>query len=101
MISFVWLATSDPGEIPCTGCRYVSCVPFPLFSEEKWWYCDKCDHVTATLVPPEGGYYTQITLFCPDESLETFDISDEMISDQQEVERKLPTYCREHCDDIF
>jgi hypothetical protein len=43
MVSSVWLATSEPGSTPCAGCRYISCVPFPFFREEKWWYCDDCD----------------------------------------------------------
>jgi len=102
LISTVWLATSDPGKTPCSWCRYISCVPFPLFKEEKWWYCDKCDFVNGTTVRGEGEeFYQRINLFCPDESLETFDISDEMISDKKVIDRKLPTYCRENCDNIF
>jgi hypothetical protein len=100
LISTVWLATADPGESPCAACRYVSCVPFPPFQEEKWWYCDKCDFVTATLVRGDS-YYQRVTLFCPDDSLETFDVSDERINDQQVIEQKLPTYCREYCDNVY
>lgn len=101
LISTVWLATSDPGETPCSACRYVSCVPFPPFKEEKWWYCDKCDFVTATLVRGADNFYEKVTLFCPDESLVTFDISDERITVQQTITQKLPTYCREHCDKTY
>lgn len=100
LTSTIWLATSDPGETPCPGCRYVSCVPFPIFKEEKWWYCDKCDFVTAMLYQ-SGGFYEQIELTCPDETVETIDISAEMITNKQDVQRKLPTYCRDHCDSVL
>lgn len=26
--------------IQCVGCNYISCVPFPFWTESKWWYCD-------------------------------------------------------------
>lgn len=99
--TLIWLATSDPGENPCPGCRYISCVPFPLFQEEKWWYCDKCDFVSARRYENNDGLYERIDLTCPDESVESIDISADMIYIAQELEKKLPTYCRDFCVDIF
>jgi len=102
MVSTVWLATSNPGESPCDNCRYISCVPFPFFAEKKWWYCDDCDFATATL-SSQGDIWTTVELNCPDESIQTIDITSEQIkiSNKKDVERNLPTYCREYCDSVF
>jgi hypothetical protein len=101
MVTTVWLATSsDASKSPCSGCRYISCVPFPIFSDDKWWYCDDCDFVTGIL-QKDGSYYSQIELTCPDDSLETIDISDDLLTSSDEVSKRLPTYCRDHCDDVF
>lgn len=103
MVTTVWLATtSDPTESPCDGCRYVSCVPFPFFQEDKWWYCDDCDFVTADLFKNAGGTaYERIELTCPDETVEMIDISADMLSTNNDVGKRLPTYCRDHCDSAF
>jgi hypothetical protein len=100
MVTTAWLATMDPGKSPCNGCRYVSCVPFPFFTEDKWWYCDDCDFVTADLYK-NGDIYSRVELTCPDKSVESIDISGEMLSDGGAVQEKLPTYCRDHCDSVF
>ena len=101
MVTTVWLATtSDATQSPCSGCRYISCVPFPFFSDDKWWYCDDCDFVTATLTN-DGTYYVQIELTCPNDSLEVVDISNDLLTNADDVSKRLPTYCRDHCDDVF
>jgi hypothetical protein len=66
--STVWLAKSEPGEIPCEGCRYISCVPFPFFQEDKWWYCDDCDGTSAKLFL-ENDVYVSMDLNCPDKTI--------------------------------
>jgi hypothetical protein len=101
MVSTVWLATSsDPTKSPCNPCRYISCVPFPFFQDEKWWYCDDCDFVTA-IPSKSGNYYTQIDLKCPDDTVETIDISSDMLSEEDTFRKQLPTYCRENCNDVY
>jgi hypothetical protein len=100
IVSTVWLATSDSGESPCSGCRYISCVPFPFFTEDKWWYCDDCDFVTAQLYRNDTLYH-KIELTCPDDTVETIDISDDMLTEEVTVAKQLPTYCREYCADRF
>ena len=101
MVTTVWLATTtDATKSPCGGCRYISCVPFPFFSDDKWWYCDDCDFVTGILQKSDS-YYTQIELTCPDDSLETIDITDDLLTSSEDVSKRLPTYCRDHCNDVF
>lgn len=100
LVSTVWLATSDSVESPCSGCRYISCVPFPFFAEDKWWYCDDCDFVTAQLYRT-GSVYEYIELTCPDESVENITIIEDMLTENDQVAKQLPTYCRDHCADRF
>jgi hypothetical protein len=100
MVSTVWLATSDSGESPCSACRYISCVPFPFFAEDKWWYCDDCDFVTGQLFK-NGTFYELVELNCPDKTIETITISDDMLTEKKDVEKRLPTYCRDYCADVF
>lgn len=103
LVSTVALATmADPRESPCNSCRYISCVPFPIFQEDKWWYCDDCDFVTADLYKSGNGTsYSFIELTCPDESVETVDVYNDSLTEKDDVRQKLPTYCREHCDSVF
>lgn len=97
MITTTWLATSNPGESPCETCRYISCVPFPFFREEKFWYCDDCDQVTGNLFKT-GNVYKRVELTCPDKTVVEIDISADMLTDKDIVRSKLPTYCRGYCD---
>lgn len=103
MVTTVVLVQSDGVSSPCHGCRYISCVPFPFSAEDKWWYCDDCDSVTADLfVAANGsGLYEQIELKCPDGSVEEIVISQSDFTDKEEVRRELPSYCRAHCEDVF
>lgn len=101
IVTTAWLATSTPGDIPCNKCRYVSCVPFPFFTADKWWYCDDCDFVTANLFKNGTTTYQQIELTCPDKTVAMVDISAEMLSNSNDVGKQLPTYCRDYCDSVF
>jgi hypothetical protein len=96
MVTTVVLATSDPSKSPCEKCRYISCVPFPFFREEKFWYCDDCDQVTANLFKT-GNVYQRVELTCPDKTIEEIDVSGEALSDINAVRKSLPTYCRDYC----
>jgi membrane associated rhomboid family serine protease len=102
MITTVWLATSDMGEAPCPNCRYVSCVPFPWWTEDKWWYCDDCVFVQAILFKNGNETsYTSINLTCPDKSIENIDVLQDEISTHDEMRQALPGYCREYCEEVF
>lgn len=103
MVTTVVLVQSDGVTSPCNGCRYISCVPFPPRTEDKWWYCDDCDFVTADLyVNGAGtGQYEQLNLKCPDGQYEQIDISEYEIYDKDEIRKALPTFCRGHCDEVF
>jgi len=97
-----WLAGLQPGDRPCSGCRYISCVPFPLFQDEKWWYCDDCDQVEARLIR-EGDDYFQVDLTCPDKDIVSIDVSERQYSVDQklDLQRDLPKLCRGFCEDTF
>lgn len=104
MVTTVLLIQSDGVTSPCHGCRYLSCVPFPPRADDKWWYCDDCDFVTADLyVAANGsGLYEEIELTCPGGHEEVFIvISNEGFTEKEEVRRALPGYCRSHCTNIF
>ena len=103
MVTTGLLVQSDGLTSPCPGCRYISCVPFPFSADDKWWYCDDCDSVTADLyIASNGsGLYEEIDLQCPDGSIESIVISDDGLTKTEDVRRQLPSYCREYCDEVF
>ncbi len=103
MVTTVVLVQSDGVTSPCHGCRYISCVPFPPRADEKWWYCDDCDFVTADLfVDGAGsGLYEEIDLECPNGQIERIDIAQQGLYDKEEIRKALPTFCRSHCDEVF
>ena len=103
-ISLGLLAESDGIKSPCTGCRYVSCVPFPFgpADEKKWWYCDDCDTVQADALQDKATkVYTALRMTCPDGALEDIDLRSEAITETNVVRDFLPTLCRRHCDRVF
>ena len=102
MVTTVLLVESDGNTSPCHACRYVSCIPFP-FQDDKWWYCDDCDQVIADLyrATDGSGIYDQIDLTCPSGVVTEVVIAEDNLTDREEVRRKLPSYCREFCDDVF
>jgi hypothetical protein len=103
MVTTVILVQSDGVSSPCHGCRYISCVPFPPATEDKWWYCDDCDVVTADLFRATDGtgLYEQINVHCPNGVTEEIIISEDGINDKEVLRRALPAYCRAHCDEVF
>jgi len=103
MTTTVLLVESDGATSPCPGCRYVSCVPFPPWSEDKYWYCDDCDQSTGDALKYDGTmqYFDAVDLSCPDNEIVRFDISDEQLDNILQVQAALPAYCREHCDRVF
>jgi membrane associated rhomboid family serine protease len=101
MVTTVILVQSDGVTTSCPGCRYISCVPFPPNSDEKWWYCDDCDIVTANLFQTDAGLYEQVNINCPNGDVEEIAVIEEGIYDLDILRRKLPSYCRSNCDEVF
>ena len=103
MATTIVLVQSDGVTSPCSGCRYISCVPFPPNSDEKWWYCDDCDVVTADIFQSinGSGLYEQVNINCPNGDVEEIRIADEGIYDREELRRMLPSMCRSQCDEVF
>lgn len=103
MITTSVLADFDAnGPSPCPKCRYVSCVPFPPWAgeENKWWYCDDCSQVTADAKLDSSGYYS-LSMTCPNGEIEEIDLSDQLVTDRQWIQRQLPMMCRKNCDQVF
>jgi hypothetical protein len=99
MVTTAILATNK-GVTPCSACRYISCVPFPFFVEDKWWYCDDCDSVTANLYKAKANdtAYNMVELTCPNGALETIPINVTQFSFSRDaIVKELPTYCRDFC----
>ena len=103
MVTTVILVQSDGVTSSCHGCRYISCVPFPPNAEEKWWYCDDCDSVTADLFQSMDGtgLYEEIQISCPNGDVEEIEIADANITDKEVLRQALPGYCRMNCDEVF
>jgi membrane associated rhomboid family serine protease len=103
MLTTAWLASSEVGENPCPNCRYFSCIPFPWWSEDKWWHCDDCDRVTADLYRVDAAptFYDSISLTCPNDEVEFVDVSADQLSSADEMRDKLPSYCRDFCSEVF
>jgi len=103
MVTTVVLIQSDGVTTPCPGCRYISCIPFPPHVDEKWWYCDDCEVVTADLFPATdgSGVYDHVEIHCPNGDLEDVNIREEGISDTDVLRHALPSYCRASCADVY
>lgn len=39
LASSLLLLKSDGNSSPCDSCRFISCAPFPFWTEDKWWDC--------------------------------------------------------------
>ena len=94
------LASMGSDSSPCSNCRYISCIPFPPFQEDKWWYCDDCNFVTASLYKEgdDPSMYTRIELTCPNKAIENIPVN---TTDSDAISKHLPTYCRDWCDSRF
>lgn len=100
LLSSVWLSRSDGVSVPCPSCRYISCAPFPFWTDDKWWSCDGCDSVSGELYKNEdGSFYREIELFCPDGTPVTGDISENEYTDEDtgHLRTLLPDLCRTLC----
>jgi hypothetical protein len=94
--TLVILLQGDGETDPCPGCTWLSCVPFPPWAEDndKWWYCDDCNRVTADIVmKPE----LHLNLQCPSGGVAYVDLADQNSVDRVSLEKKLPSFCRDFC----
>jgi hypothetical protein len=100
VLSSIWLSQSDGVTTPCPSCRYISCAPFPFWTEDKWWYCDSCESVTAKLYSNDDStFYSEIELNCPYGMNAFGDISEYEYSDLvwEDIQKALPGFCRKLC----
>ena len=106
--SIIVLATMGKNEL-CSNnsCQYLGCVEFPIWNDEKWYYCDNCAY--ALVYPTKNdtiGIYTHVSLQCPNQSYDN-DLTDMMVdvniteyglSNVQDLELQVPMFCRQYCD---
>jgi len=88
---------------PCQYCRYVSCMPFPPWKpeQEKWWHCDDCAGVSADARLSETtGKYDELLLLCPDGTQMNIQLA-EPTNDKMALEKNLPSFCRQHCLNVY
>lgn len=93
-VTLGFLLNMDPSSTPCPNCSWLSCVPFPPWENatNKWWYCDNCNTATASIVRQP---FLRLDVDCPAGEIATVNITSDL--DRTELQKKLPTYCREYC----
>eukprot|EP00934_Nitzschia_sp_Nitz4_P008905 Nitzschia sp. Nitz4//scaffold55_size114948//17037//18677//NITZ4_003884-RA/size114948-processed-gene-0.199-mRNA-1//1//CDS//3329554479//8895//frame0 len=93
------LRRSDGTTSPCFSCRYISCAPFPFWTEDKWWECDGCDTASGNVFSSgQDGLLTDLELLCPETGdIVDIDISGDGFYDTVDLKSSLPAYCRAHC----
>ena len=96
LATLIVLLKGDGISTPCPSCTWLSCVPFPPWesANDKWWYCDDCNRVSADIIP-EPTLHLQ--LYCPSGSSAIVDLQQEGTYDRFEIKQNLATYCRQHC----
>ncbi|KAL7562877.1 hypothetical protein ACA910_000253 [Epithemia clementina (nom. ined.)] len=87
------LANYDGNEALCKNCKYVSCAPFPFWTNDPWWYCDNCDKTHASWTVYFN--YTIITMTCPYGGEVIREFAGQMTGD--DVMGKLTGLCRSYC----
>lgn len=97
LMTFWILYTSDPDSGPpnvCPQCRFISCVPFPFGTEDKWWYCDGCETISGTVVKKASGDMI-FELNCPGGDMPLLNFT---VGTKHEAIRKgLTKFCRKYC----
>jgi membrane associated rhomboid family serine protease len=100
LLSTVMLSRSDGLKSPCSRCRYISCIPFPFWTDNKLWYCDGCDAVSGQVYKRRGdAFFSDLEIHCPHGEVAKIDIFDENYSDDdiEYLNAVLHEFCREHC----
>jgi membrane associated rhomboid family serine protease len=98
-VTTVVLGESDGLRSPCYQCRYISCAPFPFWTESKWWYCDGCDAAFGDIYRRTGDvFFSDLELFCPTNGeVVDIDIFDKRYTEIYGIQEALPSFCREYC----
>eukprot|EP00980_Cylindrotheca_fusiformis_P013505 scaffold3450_cov114-Cylindrotheca_fusiformis.AAC.10 len=94
IVTAIILLQGDGQSTPCPSCTWLSCVPFPPASDEKWWYCDDCGRVTAEIVQSPSLH---LLLECPSGNSVAVGLDSDSPVDKQKLEKELPSYCRDYC----
>jgi membrane associated rhomboid family serine protease len=96
IVATIVLFEGDGQTTPCPNCTWLSCVPFPPWAGQldKWWYCDDCGRVVAEIVTSPSLH---LELECPGGSSIAIDLDPNEEINRAELEKNLPTYCREYC----
>ncbi|CAJ1947677.1 unnamed protein product [Cylindrotheca closterium] len=94
IVSATILLRGDGETTPCPSCTWLSCVPFPPTSNQKWWYCDDCGRVTAEIIQNPTLH---LQLDCPGGTNVAIGLDADQPLDRKELEEQLPSYCREFC----
>lgn len=92
VVTLVVLLQGDGETTPCPNCTWLSCVTFP--PANPWWYCDECGRVTAEVVS-EPQLHLEID--CPSGKIGIVDLSNELDTSRNSLQKKLPSFCREYC----
>ncbi len=100
--SLVLLRRSDGRTGPCGArCRYVSCIPFPLWTrreDDLWWSCDPCEGVNADIYKRRGDdLYSDLDVYCPQGYTVQLDIFDAGYVTPDEVSADLVDICIYEC----
>ena len=98
VVTCAWLATYEMGDNPCPNCRYFNCI------ETSLWHCDDCNVVTADLYKNQDAsnpIYTRVDLLCPNKVIETINVTENAITERDEIRDELPEYCRSFCAEVF
>jgi hypothetical protein len=97
IVSVIILLHGDGKSTPCPQCTWLSCVSFPPWNDynHRWWYCDDCGLITADIITQPSPH---LDLNCPDGTSVPVEISQNY--ERDELERQLPTYCRNFCPSV-
>jgi hypothetical protein len=90
----VLLLESDGRTTVCPRCRYLSCAPFPFWTDDPWWHCDECEQSLARIVRFRNT--SELDLTCPNGDIVTIDLMDPE-PDRDEIRNQIPGYCRQLC----
>jgi hypothetical protein len=97
IVTTIILLNGDGQTNPCAACTWMSCISFPPWNDysNRWWYCDDCGLVKADIITNPSPH---LDIACPDGTSVPVEIS--AAYDRHQLERELPTYCREYCPDV-
>lgn len=89
-----YLLLESDGEPLCEECRYMSCLPFPFWTQDTWWNCDDCDLTMGKIA--QYLPTTIVELTCPSSEIIQIDLLEPNV-DRTLIQQSLSSYCRQHC----